>query len=59
MRVMALARGPGREIDPAPDWLGEPQDLPALLQASDFVVVACPVSQATRGLICPGASSRR
>jgi phosphoglycerate dehydrogenase-like enzyme len=50
MRVMALART-RRELDPAPDWLGEPQDLPALLQASDFVVVACPLNQATRGLI--------
>jgi phosphoglycerate dehydrogenase-like enzyme len=28
MRVMALART-RRELDPAPDWLGEPQDLPA------------------------------
>jgi phosphoglycerate dehydrogenase-like enzyme len=50
MRVMALART-RRAIDPAPDWLGEPQDLPALLEASDFVVVACPLSEATRGMI--------
>jgi len=50
MRVMALART-RRAIDPVPDWLGEPQDLPALLEASDFVVVACPLSEATRGMI--------
>jgi phosphoglycerate dehydrogenase-like enzyme len=50
MRVMALART-RRDVDPPPDWLGEPQDLPALLQASDFVLVACPLNDATRGMI--------
>jgi phosphoglycerate dehydrogenase-like enzyme len=50
MRVMALARS-RREVDPSPDWLGEPQDLPTLLEAADFVVVACPLNEATRGMI--------
>jgi phosphoglycerate dehydrogenase-like enzyme len=50
MRVMALART-SRDVDPPPDWLGEPQDLPALLQASDFVLVACPLNDMTRGMI--------
>jgi phosphoglycerate dehydrogenase-like enzyme len=50
MRVMALARTP-RELDPPPDWLGEPGQLPALLEAADFVVIACPLNAATRGMI--------
>ena len=50
MRVMALART-RRDLDPSPDWLGEPAELPTLLAASDFVVVACPLSEATRGMI--------
>jgi phosphoglycerate dehydrogenase-like enzyme len=50
LRVMALART-RRELDPPPDWLGEPPELPALLEAADFVVIACPLDEATRGLI--------
>jgi phosphoglycerate dehydrogenase-like enzyme len=50
LRVMALART-RRDLDPPPDWLGEPGELPALLEAADFVVVACPLNAATRGLI--------
>jgi phosphoglycerate dehydrogenase-like enzyme len=50
MRVMATLRT-RREVDPAPDWLGVPDDLPVLLEAADFVVVACPLTEATRGLI--------
>jgi phosphoglycerate dehydrogenase-like enzyme len=50
MRVMALART-RRDLDPPPDWLGGPAQLPALLEASDFVLVACPLNEATRGLI--------
>ena len=52
LRVMALART-RRDLDPPPDWLGEPGELPALLEAADFVVVACPLNEATRGLIGP------
>jgi phosphoglycerate dehydrogenase-like enzyme len=52
MRVMALART-RREVDPRPDWLGDPAQLATLLEASDFVVVACPLNAATRGMIGP------
>ena len=47
---MALART-RRDLEPPPDWLGEPGELPALLEAADFVVIACPLNEATRGLI--------
>jgi phosphoglycerate dehydrogenase-like enzyme len=50
LRVMALART-RRDLDPPPDWLGEPGELPALLEAADFVVIACPLNDGTRGLI--------
>jgi phosphoglycerate dehydrogenase-like enzyme len=52
LRVMALVRT-RRDLDPPPDWLGEPAELPALLEAADFVVIACPLNDATRGLIGP------
>jgi phosphoglycerate dehydrogenase-like enzyme len=57
MRVMALART-RRDVEPPPDWLGEPAELPSLLEASDYVVVACPLSEATRGLIGPSELAR-
>ena len=57
--VRAKAFGMGvvgirRSAVPCPpelDWLGTPGDLPALLGASDFVVVACDLNAETRGLI--------
>jgi phosphoglycerate dehydrogenase-like enzyme len=52
MRVMAIART-RRDLDPPPDWLGEPAQLPTLLETADFVVVACPLTEATRGMIGP------
>jgi phosphoglycerate dehydrogenase-like enzyme len=57
MRVMALART-RRDLDPPPDWLGEPAQLPALLEASDFVVVACPLNDTTRSMIGPAEFAR-
>jgi phosphoglycerate dehydrogenase-like enzyme len=57
MRVMAIARTP-RELEPAPDWLGDPAQLPALLEDSDFVLVACPLNEETRGLIGADALAR-
>jgi phosphoglycerate dehydrogenase-like enzyme len=57
MRVMALART-RRELDPRPDWLGEPAQLASLLEASDFVVVACPLNEATRSMIGPAELAR-
>ena len=50
MRVMAITGRP-RPLEPAPDWSGGPRDLGHLLEASDFVVVACPLTAATQGLI--------
>jgi phosphoglycerate dehydrogenase-like enzyme len=57
MRVMALART-RRDLDPPPDWLGEPAQLPVLLEGSDFVVIACPLNEATRGMIGPAELAR-
>ncbi len=50
MRVMAVVGRP-RPLDPAPDWLGGPDQLDRLLEASDFVLIACPLNAATQGLI--------
>ncbi|MCC2663652.1 MAG: hypothetical protein K0S35_1574 [Geminicoccaceae bacterium] len=50
LRVMAIAARP-RPLEPVPDWLGGPGELDRLLEAADFVVVACPLDAATRGLI--------
>ncbi len=50
MRVNAVTRTP-RSLEPAPDWLGGFDELDVLLQGSDFVVVACPLTDGTRGLI--------
>ena len=50
MRVMAIAGRP-RPLEPAPDWLGGPGELAHLLERSDFVVIACPLTEATQGLI--------
>jgi len=64
MRVVALKRDPSRRADPdycppgtgdpegrLPEaWLG-PRELPALLQRSDVVVMAAPLTPETRGMI--------
>lgn len=50
MRVVAVTRTP-RNIEPEPDWLGTMEELPRLLEMADFVVVACPLTEATRGLL--------
>jgi phosphoglycerate dehydrogenase-like enzyme len=50
MRVMAITAS-GRAGEPAPDRVGGPATLGRLLEAADFVVVACPLTEATRGLI--------
>jgi phosphoglycerate dehydrogenase-like enzyme len=36
---------------PAPDQVGGPDDLDRLLRTADFVLVACPLTERTRGLI--------
>lgn len=50
MRVLAITARP-RPLEPAPDWLGGPDQLDRLLEEAHFVVVACPLSEATRGLL--------
>lgn len=50
MKVMAVTRTP-RTFDPQPDWLGSFDELPELLRGADFAVIACPLTDATRGLI--------
>ena len=43
-----------RSEEPPPDgvdFLGGPEDLPAILADSDIVVISCPLNDATRGLI--------
>ena len=50
MRVIALARSKRSEPAPA-DQVLPPQQLPELLGASDFVVIAIPLTPQTRGLI--------
>ena len=50
MQVEAVTRTP-RPLDPAPDRLGGYGDLGGLLERADFVVVACALDEATRGLL--------
>jgi len=49
-KVLAITRTP-RTFEPQPAWLGGFDELPELLRAADFVVVACPLSESTRGLL--------
>lgn len=49
MRVMAVTAS-GRSI-PEVDWSASTAGLDALLEAADYVVLACPLTKATRGLI--------
>lgn len=53
MRIAAIKRRPEPELA-APaglEWFGGPEALPKLLRGSDFVVVALPLTEETRGLI--------
>lgn len=50
MRAIAITAS-GSAGEPAPDWVGPPEALGRLLEASDFVLIACPLSDATRGMI--------
>ncbi len=50
MRVMAVTRRP-RGFDPAPDWLGGLGLTEALAEAADFLLVACPLNEQTKGLL--------
>jgi phosphoglycerate dehydrogenase-like enzyme len=50
MRVMATT-ATRREHEPNVDWLGTSDRLSELLAKSDFVVLACPLNDLTRGMI--------
>ena len=50
MRIIAITAS-GRAGEPAPDHVGGPDDLDRPLGTADFVLVACPLSDRTRGLI--------
>jgi phosphoglycerate dehydrogenase-like enzyme len=50
MPVLAVTRTP-RELEPAPHWLGGFDQLDHLLERADYVVIACPLNDETRGLI--------
>jgi phosphoglycerate dehydrogenase-like enzyme len=52
MRVMAITRRP-RQVEPEPDWIGGYGLTEALTEAADFVVVCCPLTPTTRGLLGP------
>lgn len=54
MRVLAVRERVAASLPegtPQPDWLGPVAELPRLLAESDFVVVACPLTERTRGLL--------
>lgn len=53
MRLAAVKRRPepGLAAQSGLEWLGGPEALPELLRGSDFVIVALPLTEETRGLI--------
>lgn len=53
LRILAVRRseGPLPQGAPRPDWLGTPAELDRLLGESDFVVLCCPLTPETRGLL--------
>ena len=50
MAVHAVTRRP-RDFEPAPDWLGGIDQLDDMLPNADFVVVCCPLTEATAGIV--------
>lgn len=50
MRVMALTSTPRNDAEDV-DWLGTGAALGELLEAADYLVLACPLTEATRGLL--------
>lgn len=50
MRAIGVRRR-AQEVPPELDWLGTTEDLDRLLAESDFVLIACDLNEATRGLI--------
>jgi phosphoglycerate dehydrogenase-like enzyme len=50
MKIHAVTRTP-RPLEPEPDWLGGFEDLERLCAEADFIVIACPLTDETKGLI--------
>lgn len=57
MRVIAVRRSSARPAD-GPDELGGPEDLPRLLERSDFISLNCPLDATTRNMIDRAALER-
>jgi phosphoglycerate dehydrogenase-like enzyme len=57
MRVVAVTRSP-RAAEPEPDLLVGFDRLSEVLTAADFLVIACPLNEGTRGLIDAAALGR-
>jgi phosphoglycerate dehydrogenase-like enzyme len=57
LRVIGVRRGPARGGEPV-DELHPPERLPELLPRADWLAIACPLSEATRGAIGADALAR-
>ena len=57
LNVIGVRRGPRRSEDPV-DELHPPQALPELLARADWLILACPLTPETRGLIDAAAIAR-
>ncbi len=61
MRVLAICEDPDLPLPDGalrPEWLGSPAGLPRLLAEGDFLVIACPLTPQTRGLLGPREFAR-
>lgn len=51
MKVCAVRSRATNESNPSLEWIGGPERLRELLETSDHVVVCCPLTESTRGLL--------
>lgn len=51
MRVRAVRANPRVDEPGDGDWIGGPERLDELLEVSDYVVVCCPLTESTRGML--------
>ena len=57
LKVIGVRRGPRRDHDPV-DELHPPARLPELLSSCDWLIIACPLTAETRGLVDAGLIAR-